>query len=66
MEKDPDTYYYVCDDETVGYLTNVSASDQFFTKVQVNTLIAQAKQDLIDNYIVPLQQEIAALKGQTL
>jgi hypothetical protein len=27
MEKDPDTYYYVCDDETVGYLTNVSASD---------------------------------------
>lgn len=66
MEKDPDTYYYVCDDETVGYLTNMSASDQFFTKVQVNTLIAQAKQDLIDNYIVPLQLEIAALKGQTL
>lgn len=59
MEKDPDTYYYVCDDETIGYLTNVTAGEQFYTKLQVNNLIAQ----LIDEYIVPLQQEIAALKG---
>ena len=27
MEKDPDTYYYVCDDETIGYLTNVTAGE---------------------------------------
>ena len=63
MKKDPDTYYYVCDDETIGYLTNVTAGEQFYTKLQVNNLIAQATQKLIDEYIVPLQQEIAALKG---
>lgn len=63
MEKDPDTYYYVCDDETIGYLTNITAGEQFYTKLQVNNLIAQATQKLIDEYIVPLQQEIAALKG---
>jgi hypothetical protein len=32
MNKDPETYYYVCDDETLGYITNVAASEQFFTK----------------------------------
>lgn len=63
MEKDSDTYYYICDDETIGYLTNITAGEQFYTKLQVNNLIAQATQKLIDEYIVPLQQEIAALKG---
>lgn len=62
MEKDPNTYYYICDDETIGYLTNITAGEQFYTKLQVNNLIAQATQKLIDEYIVPLQQEIAALK----
>jgi hypothetical protein len=33
MEKDPDTYYYICDDEAVGYLTNITAGEQFYTKL---------------------------------
>lgn len=63
MNKDPETYYYVCDDETLGYITNVAATEQFFTKTQVYNLIAQAKQELIDNYIVPLQERLALLES---
>ena len=63
MSKDPETYYYVCDDETLGYITNVAATEQFFTKTQVYNLIAQAKQELIDDYIVPLQERLALLES---
>lgn len=63
MNKDPETYYYVCDDETLGYITNVAATEQFFTKTQVYNLIAQAKQELIDDYIVPLQERLALLES---
>lgn len=63
MEKDPDTYYYVCDDETIGYLTNVAAEGQFYTKQQVNDLISDAIKKLIDEQIAPLRKEIEALKG---
>ena len=63
LKKDKDTYYYICDDETIGYITNKYAESTYFSKSQVNDLIAIAKQDLIDNYIIPLQEEIVALKG---
>ena len=62
-KKDEKTYYYICDDETIGYITNKDAENTYFSKSQVNDLIALAKQELIDNYIIPLQEEIAALKG---
>lgn len=60
---DPETYYYIQDDETIGYLTNQSANDLYYSKTQVNSLIAQEIQKLIDDYITPMRQELDALKG---
>lgn len=62
-ETKSDTYYYTYDDEIVGYITHDAAISTFYTKGQVNDMIIEAKRDLIDNYIVPLQNELAALKG---
>lgn len=59
---DPETYYYIQDDETIGYLTNQSASDLYYSKTQVNSLIAQEIQKLIDEQITPLRLELEALK----
>ena len=59
---DSDTYYYLFDDGIIGYITENAALERFYTKTQVNDEIAKAKQELIDNYIVPLQEALAALK----
>lgn len=60
---DSETYYYTYDDNIVGYVTYNTALETFFTKAEVNNLINTLKKDLIDNYIIPLQNEISALKS---
>lgn len=62
-QTDSETYYYTYDDDIVGYITHDAAISTFYTKGQINDMIVEAKRDLIDNYIVPLQNELAALKG---
>ena len=62
-EYDPDTYYYLFDDGIIGYITENAALEKFYTRTQVDSKIAKAKQELIDEYIVPLQNELAALKN---
>lgn len=62
-QTDPDTYYCTYDDEVTGYLTEEAAKSIFFTMEEVNRLIAQSVKELVDNYITPLQNRVAALES---
>ena len=57
------TYYYTYDDEVVGYITQNEATNTFYTKTEVLNMIASAKQELIDKYIVPLQERLELLEN---
>lgn len=67
LKKDPDTYYYIIDDTILGYITYNEAIGTFYTKSEVNNMIAKAKSDtiqtLLDTYIIPLQERLAALES---
>lgn len=64
---DSDTYYYLYDDSIVGYITHDTAISTFYTKTQINNMIATAKleviQQMIDEYITPLQNRITELEN---
>lgn len=64
---DSDTYYYLYDDDIVGYITHNTALDTFYTKTQINNMIATAKLEVIEQifneYITPLQNRIAELEN---
>ena len=66
-KKDPETYYYIIDDSILGYITQNEAIGTFYTKGEVNNMIAKAKEDVIqkmlDDYITPLQEKLAALES---
>lgn len=66
LDKDPDTYYFIADDTIIGYITKNEAMSIFYTKSEVNDMIAKAKEDviqkMIDDYITPLQEKLAALE----
>lgn len=62
-ETESDTYYYTYDDEIVGYITQNEATSTFYTKTEVLSMIASAKQELIDEYIVPLQKRLELLEN---
>lgn len=62
-ETESDTYYYTYDDEIVGYITQNEATSTFYTKTEVLNMIASAKQELIDKYIVPLQKRLELLEN---
>lgn len=65
-DKDPETYYYIIDDKILGYITYNEATATFYTKGEVNDMISKAKTDTIQtvltDYIIPLQEKIAALE----
>ena len=65
--KDPETYYYICDDEILGYITYNEAIGTFYTRGEVNDIVSKAKQDtikkMIDEYITPLQERLAKLES---
>ena len=67
LKKDPDTYYYITDDTILGYITYNEAIGTFYTKSEVNNMITKAKTDtiqtLLDTYIIPLQERLAALES---
>lgn len=67
LKKDPDTYYYITDDTILGYITYNEAIGTFYTKSEVNDMITKAKTDaiqtLLDTYIIPLQERLAALES---
>lgn len=66
-KKDPETYYYIIDDSILGYITQNEAIETFYTKGEVNNMIAKVKEDVIqkilDDYITPLQERLAALES---
>lgn len=64
---DSETYYYTYDDDIVGYITHNTALDTFYTKTQINNMIATAKlevmEQIFNDYIKPLQDKIAELEN---
>lgn len=67
VDKDPDVYYFITDDDIVGYITYDEAVGAFYTKGEINNMIAKAQADveqkMLDDYIKPLQERIAALES---
>ena len=67
VDKDPDVYYFITDDDIVGYITYDEAVGAFYTKGEINNIIAKAQADveqkMLDDYIKPLQERIAALES---
>ena len=67
VDKDPDVYYFITDDDIAGYITYDEAVGTFYTKGEINNMIAKAQADveqkMLDDYIKPLQDRIAALES---